>query len=101
VRVDGGGLDRESIAIVAASEQGRITEAAAQPGHLLLERVAVGRGAGPEIVEQPVGAHGRPGCERQVHEQFRGLASGDRHRPAVSPDLDRAKYKKLDHSAPL
>ena len=97
VRVHGGGLDREPIAVVAAGDHRRVAQAAAQSSHLLLERVAVGRGAGPEIVEKPVGAHGRPGCERQVHQQFRRLASGDRDRLAVSPDLDRAQHQELEH----
>ena len=99
VRVHGGGLDREPVAVVAAGDHRRVAQAAAQSGHLLLERVAVGRGAGPEIVEQPVGAHGRPGCERQVHQQLRRLASGDRDRLAVSPDLDRAQHQELEHGA--
>ena len=40
-RVDGGGLDREPVAVVAAGEQRRVAEAAAQPGDLRLQRVAV------------------------------------------------------------
>ena len=99
VRVHGGGLDREPVAVVAAGDHRRVAEAAPQSGHLLLERVAVRRRAGPEVVEQPVGAHGRPGRERQVHEQLRRLASGDRDRLAVSPDLDRAQHQELEHCA--
>ena len=53
----------------------------------------------PEVVEQPVGAHRRPGRERQVHEQLRRLAAGDRDRLAVSPDLDRAQHQELEHGA--
>ena len=97
--IDGGGLDREPVAVVAAGDHRRVAQAAAESGHLLLQRVAVGRGAGPEIVEQPVGAHRRPGCERQVHQQFRRLAAGDRNRLAVSPDLDRAQHQELEHGA--
>ena len=102
-RIDLGRLDGELVAAVAAGDHRRIPERPAQPGDLRLQRVAAGVDGvgGPQVVDEPVGAHEQPGLEREAHQQLRRLAARHRHELAVAPDLDGAQHRDLEHGESL
>ena len=80
-RIDLGRLDGERVAAIAADDHGRIPERPAQLGDLRLQRVAAGVDCvgGPQVVDEPVGAHEHAGLEREAHQQLRCLAARHRH----------------------
>ena len=96
-RVDRARLDREPVAALAAGDHRRVAERPPQPRDLRLQRVAVRRGARPQLVEQAVRAHEDPGLEREAHQQLRRLAARHRHGPPVAADLDGPQHRDLQH----
>ena len=77
-RVDRVRRDLQPVAALDCGDRRRVAERPAQPRDLRLQRVAPGRHPGPQVVDQRVGAHRRPGVEREAYEQLRGLAAGHR-----------------------
>jgi hypothetical protein len=97
--IDRARVDDELVAGITTCEEGRVTESAAQPGHLRLQGVPAGVGGAvtPEVLDQPVGADETPGIEREPHEELGTLAARDLDELAVAPDRNRAEHRNLQH----
>jgi hypothetical protein len=93
VRVDRLGRDGEPVAALAALDQPG--QRGPQPRHLLLQRVAGRRLAGPQVVDEPVSRDERPRLQREAHEQLGRLAAGHDDRLAVAADLERAEQRDV------
>ena len=98
-RVDALDVDVQAIALVAPDDDRRVAERPAQPRDLRLHGVAprVER-TGPQVVDQPIGAHGGATLEGQAHEELGALTTRNGDRLPVAPDLERSEHRDLQHS---
>ena len=100
VRVHGGGLDREPIAVVAAGDQ-----ATGRPGCGAVEPPSAGACCGWSGCRAQRSSSSRsartgvPAASARCTSSSAVLPLGDRDRLAVSPDLDRAQHQELEHGA--
>lgn len=99
-RVDLAGVDPEPVARRAVLDHVPPGDAA-QPGHQRLERVPAGRGALPQIVQQPLGRHGAARLGRQPHEEGSQPAARDLDGPrGPVPHVERSQDADA-HACPL
>jgi hypothetical protein len=98
-RVHRPGIDGERVAHLAPNDEARITQRLAEPRDLRLHRVRARdhRVVGPQILDQALLGHHRPGRDGQPHEQLGRLPGRYGDELAVPADLDRPEHRNRDH----